>query len=104
MGGLQCGSCKFNTHRRCEKQVPNLCGLDTKMLAQELGKLGLDAATLSGNSPTKKGALDDATGEEEKNAEDEAAIASDQAAKKRIKRRQTIKKEGRPKPKPQKPG
>jgi len=49
--GLQCGSCKFNTHRKCQKHVANLCGLDQKTLARELQKLGLTAESLS--SPKK---------------------------------------------------
>ena len=46
--GLQCKSCKVNCHRRCEKHMPNTCGIDPSMLASELAKLGLVAGGLSG--------------------------------------------------------
>ena len=38
--GMQCKvkSCKFNVHKKCMKKAGNLCGLDQKMLADELGK------------------------------------------------------------------
>jgi len=49
--GLQCKvkSCKFNVHKKCKDKVGALCGLDQKMLADELSKLGLNASELSGN-------------------------------------------------------
>eukprot|EP00041_Stephanoeca_diplocostata_P015636 m.299192 g.299192 ORF g.299192 m.299192 type:complete len:560 (+) comp20105_c0_seq1:186-1865(+) len=52
--GLQCKSCKMNTHRRCCAHVGNLCGLDQKTMASELQKLGLTADSLSGNAKAKK--------------------------------------------------
>eukprot|EP00039_Didymoeca_costata_P018441 m.333463 g.333463 ORF g.333463 m.333463 type:complete len:548 (-) comp17148_c0_seq1:94-1737(-) len=85
--GLQCKSCKFNVHRRCQKHVANLCGLDQKTLASELQKLGLTAEKLSGGSPTKKDA-------------DVDFIPTDKKEKKRIERRQSTKpKSGKPPPK-----
>lgn len=44
-------ACKFNVHRKCQKHVANLCGLDQKTLAHELSKLGLTAESLT--SPKK---------------------------------------------------
>lgn len=34
--GVKCESCGINCHRRCEKLMPNLCGINQKMLAEAL--------------------------------------------------------------------
>jgi hypothetical protein len=47
-------ACKMNCHRRCSGQVGNLCGLNQKDLAAELGKLGLTPEALQGNAKAKK--------------------------------------------------
>jgi hypothetical protein len=53
---LAAPSCKMNCHRRCSIQVGNLCGLNQKDMASELGKLGLTPEVLQGNAkPTKYG-------------------------------------------------
>jgi serine/threonine protein kinase len=58
--GLQCkvNSCKFNVHKKCQKLVGNLCGLDQKLLGDELAKLGLNASELSGNTKAVGGSTD----------------------------------------------
>jgi len=90
---------KYNVHRKCSVMVPNLCGLDTKMLGSELEKLGLDAATLSGNSPTKK-----SLAAEDAEDDNEVHIESDVKEKNRQVRKKTIKMKGRPPPAPKKVG
>jgi hypothetical protein len=44
--GHQCQVCKFNAHGRCTKNVPNTCGVDHKLLADELAKLNTSAGQL----------------------------------------------------------
>ncbi|CAG0879340.1 unnamed protein product [Cyprideis torosa] len=39
--GLQCDACKMNVHKRCEKNVANNCGTDTKRIAEMLKELGI---------------------------------------------------------------
>ncbi|XP_018907976.1 protein kinase C isoform X1 [Bemisia tabaci] len=39
--GLQCTVCKFNVHRRCQKNVANNCGINSKELAEALSNLGV---------------------------------------------------------------
>lgn len=40
---------QLKVHKKCKDKVGALCGLDQKMLADELSKLGLNASELSGN-------------------------------------------------------
>ncbi|XP_071961788.1 protein kinase C epsilon type-like isoform X2 [Antedon mediterranea] len=46
--GLQCNSCKMNVHKRCEKNVANSCGIDSKKLGQLLNEIGLTPDSLIG--------------------------------------------------------
>jgi len=39
--GLQCEACTMNVHKRCQHNVANNCGLDTKQLAAMLDALGV---------------------------------------------------------------
>lgn len=39
--GLQCEVCSLNVHKRCQKNVANNCGTDTKAMAAMLADLGL---------------------------------------------------------------
>lgn len=39
--GLKCELCQFNVHKRCQKNVANNCGIDTKVLASMLSKMGI---------------------------------------------------------------
>uniref|UniRef100_A0A1S4MWU8 Protein kinase C n=1 Tax=Pediculus humanus subsp. corporis TaxID=121224 RepID=A0A1S4MWU8_PEDHC len=40
--GLQCEACNMNVHKRCQKNVANNCGLNTKQLAEILSLIGID--------------------------------------------------------------
>ncbi|XP_055375516.1 protein kinase C isoform X2 [Condylostylus longicornis] len=39
--GLQCEVCNMNVHKRCQKNVANTCGINTKHLAEILNQLGI---------------------------------------------------------------
>lgn len=39
--GLQCEVCNLNVHKRCQKNVANNCGINTKDLAQLLATMGI---------------------------------------------------------------
>jgi len=51
--GLQCEACKMNIHKRCEKNVPNNCGINTKDMALVLKELGLYGNKLTNKSRKK---------------------------------------------------
>lgn len=38
--GLQCEVCSLNVHKRCQKNVANNCGVDTKQMAEILSVIG----------------------------------------------------------------
>ncbi|KAK6758760.1 hypothetical protein RB195_016155 [Necator americanus] len=37
--GLQCSDCNVTVHKRCQLNVANICGLDTKQAATEISRL-----------------------------------------------------------------
>lgn len=39
--GLQCEVCSMNVHKRCQKNVANTCGINTKQMAEILNQLGI---------------------------------------------------------------
>lgn len=39
--GLQCEDCSMNVHKRCQKNVSNTCGINTKQMAETLKELGI---------------------------------------------------------------
>ena len=39
--GLQCEVCLFNVHKRCQKNVANNCGINTRQLADILNDMGM---------------------------------------------------------------
>lgn len=39
--GLQCSVCQFNVHKRCQKNVANNCGINTKELSEMLSQMGV---------------------------------------------------------------
>lgn len=55
--GLKCGACDMNVHKRCEKNVSNTCGIDTKKFGEVLLGLGISSDRTTGSSrkePRKK--------------------------------------------------
>ncbi|PSN56883.1 hypothetical protein C0J52_00689 [Blattella germanica] len=44
--GLQCEACSMNVHKRCQKNVANNCGINTKEMAQILAKMGISTDKL----------------------------------------------------------
>uniref|UniRef100_A0A7E4ZTQ8 Protein kinase C n=1 Tax=Panagrellus redivivus TaxID=6233 RepID=A0A7E4ZTQ8_PANRE len=51
--GLQCGVCKLNVHKRCQRNVANNCGINAKQMALELAQLGLTGDKMSLRSKRK---------------------------------------------------
>jgi len=45
--GQQCKICKTNAHKKCTLLMPHTCGVDTKLLSKELGKLNTSASALT---------------------------------------------------------
>uniref|UniRef100_A0A0N5B128 Protein kinase C n=1 Tax=Syphacia muris TaxID=451379 RepID=A0A0N5B128_9BILA len=45
--GLQCSVCKLNIHKRCQRNVANNCGINSKQMATELAQLGLSGDKIS---------------------------------------------------------
>ncbi|XP_028136883.1 protein kinase C [Diabrotica virgifera virgifera] len=39
--GLQCEACSLNVHKRCQKNVANNCGINTKQMAEILTQIGV---------------------------------------------------------------
>lgn len=39
--GLQCEVCSMNVHKRCQKNVANNCGINTKQMAEILNQIGI---------------------------------------------------------------
>ncbi|PNF18777.1 Calcium-independent protein kinase C [Cryptotermes secundus] len=50
--GLQCEVCNMNVHKRCQKNVANNCGINTKEMAQILAAMGISTDKL-GPPPRK---------------------------------------------------
>eukprot|EP00118_Oscarella_pearsei_P025095 m.307496 g.307496 ORF g.307496 m.307496 type:complete len:742 (+) comp42357_c0_seq1:68-2293(+) len=42
--GVKCGVCGFNCHKRCQTKVPNLCGVNEKLLSEALQRIGTPGA------------------------------------------------------------
>lgn len=55
--GVKCEVCEMNVHRRCERFVPPLCGVNARELGALLGKLGTSSHTLLSNSGKKMSPL-----------------------------------------------
>jgi novel protein kinase C epsilon type len=49
--GLKCEVCSMNIHRRCEENVANNCGINTKQLAELLNDLGI---TMDKSTPPRR--------------------------------------------------
>ncbi|XP_066906040.1 calcium-dependent protein kinase C-like [Halyomorpha halys] len=46
--GLQCEVCNMNVHKRCQKNVANNCGINTKQMAEILSKMGISPSRPKG--------------------------------------------------------
>ena len=46
-------ACEMNVHKRCERFVPPLCGVNARELGELLGKLGTSSHNLSSHSNKK---------------------------------------------------
>jgi novel protein kinase C epsilon type len=56
--GLQCEACNMNVHKRCNKNVPNNCGINLKQLAETLSSMGISSDKLNRRTKgTKKPSL-----------------------------------------------
>jgi len=45
--GLQCSVCSLNVHKRCQRNVANNCGINTKQLAEMLSRMGVSSQKLT---------------------------------------------------------
>jgi len=52
--GLQCEVCKMNIHKRCQKNVANNCGTNTREMAALLQEMGISGDKLRPKPPAKK--------------------------------------------------
>ncbi|KAI1284986.1 Protein kinase C epsilon type [Halotydeus destructor] len=57
--GSQCAepSCNMNVHKRCQKNVANNCGINSKQLAETLSAIGFSGDKLSKQAPKKKASI-----------------------------------------------
>ncbi|KAK9891038.1 hypothetical protein WA026_013368 [Henosepilachna vigintioctopunctata] len=51
--GLQCQVCSLNVHKRCQKNVANTCGINTKQMAEILTQIGVPTDKGMPRRPTK---------------------------------------------------
>lgn len=61
--GLQCEACYMNVHKRCQKNVANTCGVNTKYMAEILNSLGISPDKQS--QPRRSRYLNTPAGEEQ---------------------------------------
>ncbi|CAL4099842.1 unnamed protein product, partial [Meganyctiphanes norvegica] len=75
--GLKCTVCGTNCHKKCEKQMPNLCGVNQKLLAEALSsvKKGSGGGQDSGVTPTPGGKLGSLSDENDDDTETESDTA-----------------------------
>ncbi|XP_046444312.1 calcium-independent protein kinase C-like [Daphnia pulex] len=57
--GLQCQACNMNVHKRCQKNVANNCGINTKEMAEILNAIGVNTKI---NQRKKKASIIESTG------------------------------------------
>lgn len=85
--GLQCALCNLNVHKRCQKNVANNCGTNTKDLAEVLAKIGVSPdkqapikgtyLRASGNGGTSVGGEEPPGGCEDTNAQENSKPLDD---------------------------
>ncbi|XP_067144213.1 putative protein kinase C delta type homolog isoform X2 [Centruroides vittatus] len=49
--GLRCEQCKVNCHKKCESLMPNLCGVNQKLLSEVLETVKKEKGSLTSKSP-----------------------------------------------------
>ncbi|XP_026332930.1 protein kinase C isoform X6 [Hyposmocoma kahamanoa] len=52
--GLQCGACSINVHKRCQKNVANNCGINTKIMGDILSEMGISPDKTPGRQKTPR--------------------------------------------------
>ncbi|XP_011694303.1 PREDICTED: protein kinase C isoform X2 [Wasmannia auropunctata] len=52
--GLQCEACNMNVHKRCQKNVPNSCGINTKAMSEILKTMNFCATSKQSRAPKIK--------------------------------------------------
>jgi len=57
--GLQCQACNMNVHKRCQKNVANNCGINTKEMAEILNAIGVNTKI---NQRKKKASIIESSG------------------------------------------
>jgi len=94
--GLQCEVCSMNVHKRCQKNVANNCGIDTKQLAEILSTIGISPH--EGDKTRKKKSISESTARQVtpmssmtlKINEDDAGTATNQMSDKETELRMRI--------------
>ncbi|XP_043228852.1 calcium-independent protein kinase C-like [Amphibalanus amphitrite] len=72
--GLQCSACNLNVHKRCQRNVANNCGINTKQLAEMLTRMGVSSQKLT--QRRKKASMTPATKQTKNDAGATSASAS----------------------------
>jgi len=54
---LRCSVCGMNVHKRCQKNVANNCGINTKDMANVLNELGISGDKLNASKRKKVDAV-----------------------------------------------
>lgn len=58
--GLQCSVCKLNVHKRCQRNVANNCGVNSKQMAEILSQMGVSGDKLLAQKKKKTSFSSDA--------------------------------------------
>ncbi|XP_022907251.1 protein kinase C isoform X1 [Onthophagus taurus] len=75
--GLQCEVCSLNVHKRCQKNVANNCGINTKQMAQILNEIGVTPADKQTPRRSKYVPVDGATCDDPQTSETESLVRAE---------------------------